>query len=129
MLLDTQVLIWYAANDPRLSATAAALMRTQGHQYSLASLWEAAIKSGLGKLRLSRAGKRVSAGNFFRYVGERLRLEPLPITAGVTEAVEFMPLHHNDLFDRILIAQAMERNVEIVSADAIFDRYGVKRVW
>lgn len=129
MLIDTQVLIWYMASDPRLSPKAAELLRTPGHYYSLASLWEAAIKSGSRKLNLIRNDERVSAQQFFDFVAERLKLTPLSISAGAIAAVEFLPPHHNDPFDRLLVAQALERDLELISADAIFDRYGARRIW
>ena len=57
------------------------------------------------------------------------RIELLPIGFADLARVEKMPFHHRDPFDRMRAAQAMERDVTIVSADSIFEKYGVKRVW
>ena len=128
MLLDAQVLIWYALEPSRLSARAVAAIRTPGNSYSSASVWETAIKSGLGKLALRRNGERVSAREFFTFVRDRLQLTPLPVTDSVAAAVENLPWHHHDPFDRLLVAQALEYKLPIVSNDPVFERYGVKRV-
>jgi PIN domain nuclease of toxin-antitoxin system len=129
VLIDTQVLVWYTNRNPRLSPRSINVIRTPGNHYSIASVWEAAIKSGLGKLDLTHGTMRVSALEFFTSIADRLQLTPLPITAAAAAAVEFLPPHHRDPFDRLLIAQALERNLELISSDAIFDRYGVRRVW
>lgn len=129
MLIDTQALIWFGHADARLSSRAAAAIAAPGNQYSHVTIWEAAIKSGLKKLDLMRGQKRISAKDYFEWVAADLELTAIPITANEAAAVEFLPPHHSDPFDRLLVAQALERNLELVSADAIFDRYGVRRVW
>jgi PIN domain nuclease of toxin-antitoxin system len=129
LLIDTQALLWYAIDDGHLSARARQVIATPGNHYSIVTIWEAAIKSGLGKLQLWHSGSRVSAGEFFAPLTNALQLAPLPITFADAAAVEDLPPHHNDPFDRLLISQALQRNLEFVSADAIFDQYGVKRIW
>jgi PIN domain nuclease of toxin-antitoxin system len=129
MLLDTHVLIWYAVGDPRLSQLARQVIHRSGNHYSLASIWEAAIKSSLGKLDLLRDGSRVKAGVFFGQVISRLQLKSLAITFEDAAEVETLPSYHSDTFDRLLVAQTMRRGLELVSADQIFDKYGVKRIW
>jgi PIN domain nuclease of toxin-antitoxin system len=129
VLLDTHILIWYAANDPRLSAAAIRAIRAGGNYYSAASVWEAAIKAGLGKLDLRHGRKRVSTSQFFSLVAGRLQLTSIPITDSAAAAIESLPMHHADPFDRLLIAQAVERELAIVSADPAFDRYGVRRIF
>jgi PIN domain nuclease of toxin-antitoxin system len=62
-------------------------------------------------------------------MAEALELTTLSISQSDAEAVEFLPPHHNDPFDRMLVAQALARDLAIVSADAVLDRYGVTRVW
>lgn len=59
----------------------------------------------------------------------RLSIEILPITFADTEAYLRLPLHHRDPFDRILIAQAMNRSLSIVTADSAFDAYTIDPVW
>jgi PIN domain nuclease of toxin-antitoxin system len=129
MLLDTHVLIWYAIGDPRLSQRARQVIHRAGNHYSLASIWEAAIKSGLGKLDLLRDGGRVKAGVFFGQVISALQLKSLAITFEDAAEVETLPSYHSDPFDRLLVAQTMRCGLELVSADQIFDKYGVKRIW
>jgi PIN domain nuclease of toxin-antitoxin system len=129
MLVDTQALIWFGMADPRLSFQAAEAIAEPGNHYSLVSIWESAIKSGLGKLDLMRGDRRISAKEFFQRLVEDVELTPIPITYSDVAGVELLPPHHNDPFDRLLVAQALERNLAVISADAIFERYGVRRVW
>jgi len=87
---------------------------------SAVSVWESAIKSALGKLRVPDD------------LPERLddfAFERLAITDVHAWAVRALPPVHSDPFDRLLAAQALCERATIVSADAIFDRYGVTRVW
>src|SRR5438309_602892 len=116
-------------DDGRLSARARQVIATPGNHYSIVTIWKAAIKSGLGKLQLWHGGSRVSAGEYLAPRTNALQLAPLPIIFADAAAVEDLPPHHNDPFDRLLISQALQRNLEFVSADAIFDQYGVKRIW
>jgi PIN domain nuclease of toxin-antitoxin system len=127
-LIDTQALIVYGFSQ--LSERADRVIREQGNFYSHVSVWEMAIKSGLGKLALYSAdGQRMSAKQFMlRLIGE-LRLSALPLEFDDMAAVEGLPPHHNDPFDRLLVVQAQRNNLPIVSADPVFERYGVKRVW
>ena len=127
-LIDTNVLIWYGWSP--LSVRADRAIREQGNFYSHASLWEMAIKSGLKKLVLNGADRqRMSAKQFMlRMIGE-LRLSALPLEFDDLAAVEFLPLHHKDPFDRLLVAQALRNHLPIVSADPVFEQYGVKRIW
>ena len=91
---------------------------------SIASCWEAAIKVGLGKLDLGESSRtflpREIAHNNF---------ELLNITLDHATAVEGLPLHHRDPFDRLLIAQSMVENLPVVGSDSAFDQYGVQRLW
>lgn len=91
---------------------------------SLASCWEMAIKVSLGTLRLPDPLERFVpeqlAANGFRI---------LTIDLGDVTRVATLPFHHRDPFDRLLAAQALDGGLAIVSADPIFRRYGVRRVW
>jgi PIN domain nuclease of toxin-antitoxin system len=83
-----------------------------------------AIKASLGKLRLP-----APAG---RFVADQLAtngFQSLAIDLRHVARVELLPWHHRDPFDRLLAAQALEEDLAIVSADAVFRRYGVKRTW
>jgi PIN domain nuclease of toxin-antitoxin system len=115
--------------DPRLSSPAAEVISEPGNHYSIVTVWEAAIKSSLGKLDLMRGAEKIAAGAFFQWIALELELTAVPVTIADVAAVEYLPWHHNDPFDRLLVSQAIARDLELVSSDAIFERYGVKRVW
>jgi PIN domain nuclease of toxin-antitoxin system len=91
---------------------------------SPATYWEIAIKISNGKYALSQPYEvfmeTVIDQNGFGY----LHIEPKH-----TAVLTTMPFHHKDPFDRLLAAQALVENISIVSTDAIFDQYGVKRIW
>jgi PIN domain nuclease of toxin-antitoxin system len=91
---------------------------------SAGTLWEIAIKTGLGKLTLS-----LPFAAWMRQAISELGLAILPITVKCADAQIALPAHHRDPFDRLLIAQAQTEDTTLVSADVIFDRYGVKRLW
>jgi PIN domain nuclease of toxin-antitoxin system len=125
LLLDTHALLWFAAGDPRLGRSARrALERKDAEVYlSAASVWEMAIKASLGRLTLpAPVGEYVRAK-----AASGLRL--LPIGTEHAAAVEALPLHHRDPFDRLLASQARAERLTLVTADPIFRRYGVKTVW
>ena len=91
---------------------------------SMASCWEMAIKSSLGKLRIARSIER--------FVSEQLAANGfvlLNIELRHAAKLEKLPFHHRDPFDRLLIAQAISEKLTIVSADSIFSRYNVKLLW
>jgi PIN domain nuclease of toxin-antitoxin system len=109
-LIDTHVLIWLDQKPERLSDHILGVLRDPQHNVycSVASLWEIAIKLNLGKLE---------APGPFPEMLERYEFEELPVTAQDAEATRALPLHHRDPFDRMLIAQAMARNLVLVSGD------------
>jgi PIN domain nuclease of toxin-antitoxin system len=88
------------------------------------SCWEIAIKAGLGKLTLGEPAADVMSREIARN-----NFDILPISLAHATAVETLPQHHKDPFDRILVAQAQIESVPVVSADTIFDAYGVTRIW
>ena len=109
-LIDTHVLIWLDQKPERLSEHILGVLRDPQHVVycSAASLWEIAIKQSVGKL--------VAPGSLPEML-ERYGLEELPVTARDAEGTRALPLHHRDPFDRMLIAQAMARNLVLVSGD------------
>lgn len=125
LLVDTQAFIWFTAGDTRLSRPARRAMEAPGAELylSAASVWEMAIKARLGHLTLPK-----TVGE---YVDEKVRagLRILPVAAAHAAAVEGLPFHHRDPFDRIIAAQARAERWPVVSADELFEKYGVKRVW
>jgi PIN domain nuclease of toxin-antitoxin system len=86
--------------------------------------WEIAIKAGLGKLKLGEP-----TGTYIPNALARTGFELLPISLAHATAVETLPSHHKDPFDRLLIAQAMIDAMPIVSVDPAVDSYGVTRLW
>lgn len=126
VLLDTHVFLWWVEGDRALPAKARAALADQESEclISLVSVWELAIKAGLGKLRLALP--------VMRYVVEHAAANGfgmLDIRMGHVGRVEMLPQHHGDPFDRLLIAQAIEEKLPIVTADPVFRKYGVKRIW
>ena len=117
LLLDTQALIWWDANDPRLGGRARAAIQDAEDVYvSAASAWEIAIKTALGKLRTKRGpAKAVADGGFLE----------LPVTFEHAEAVRALPLHHADPFDRLIIATATVEECSILTSDERFRMYAV----
>ncbi|MAP10244.1 MAG: PIN domain nuclease [Rhodopirellula sp.] len=126
LLLDTHAFLWFIADDARLSFDARTAIESPKNQkwVSVASCWEISIKTGLGKLTLSDPveeflPREISANHF----------SLLPIQLAHATFVSGMPNHHRDPFDRLLISQVMLESFEMVSCDAAFDAYGIKRIW
>ncbi len=125
-LLDTHALLWWVADSARLSETARGLIADDSNEIlvSAASAWEIATKYRLGKLP---GGETVAAD----VVGS-IRAQgftELQISVADAERAGRLPGPHRDPFDRMLIAQALARDLPVVSVDAMFDRYAVNRVW
>jgi PIN domain nuclease of toxin-antitoxin system len=126
LLLDTHAMLWFFWNDPQLSVHAKALIEDADNRklVSIASCWEVAIKVGLGKLDLGEPSR-----SFLPREIARNNFQLLPISLGHVTMVEGLVAHHRDPFDRLLVAQAMTESLPLVSADGIFDQYGVNRLW
>ncbi len=125
-LLDTHTMLWFFQDDPRLVGSARRLIEDpRVHKWvSMASCWEVAIKVGLGKLNLGEPTR-----DYLTRAIARSHFEILPITLDHVTAVEDLPAHHRDPFDRLLIAQAIVEGLPIVGADLAFDAYPVRRIW
>ncbi len=126
LLLDTNVFLWWADDSVRLSTKArrAISRRDETCFLSLASCWEMATKIGLGRLKLMQ--------RLDRFIAEQMAqngVHPLAVTLPHLARAAELPFHHRDPFDRLLAAQAIEEGLSIVSADAVFKKYGVARVW
>ncbi len=119
LLLDTQVLIWWLADDERLGpATRQRLDASRDPlSVSVASLWEAAIKHATGKLR---------GYDELRAAFGALPVTTLPVRAAHVDALVDLPMHHHDPFDRILIATAHAEGLALMSSDAAFAAYEVE---
>lgn len=122
LLLDTNVVVWLlTGNRGAVSQDAvAALEADDPAMVSAVSVWEIAIKRSLGKLRLAHG---------WHAALQRLDFVPLPITSLHAEAVEDLPWHHRDPFDRLLVVQAQIEQCRLVTADARLSAYAVETVW
>ena len=124
VLLDTHAFLWWCEDSPELSKKARKAMAADDCFVSLASFWEIAIKISLDKLRLP--------GIIDRYLADQMSLngfEQLEITFRQIMRCSSLERHHGDPFDRLLVAQAQEESLPIVSRDPAFDAYGIKRIW
>jgi PIN domain nuclease of toxin-antitoxin system len=125
VLLDTHAFLWGVADDPRLSARGRQAIADATERFlSIASCWEIAIKVSRQRLTLPKPIER--------FVPEQLGLngfQLLLIDLDDLARVAALPFHHRDPFDRMLAAQALSDELSIVSADPVFRKYGVKRVW
>ena len=125
-LLDSHTLIWAGDDPARVPAPAMRVMQDPSNELliSAATLWEIAIKVALGKLPLSLPYRQW----LDRAIADQ-RLTILPITLDHAEYQLKLPFHHRDPFDRMIAAQALVEGIPLVSADRIFDAYGVTRLW
>ena len=124
VLLDTHAFLWWCEDSPELSKKARAVMTEEDCFVSYASFWEIAIKVSLGKLRLP--------GIIDRYLANQMSLngfEQMEISFRQIMRCASLERHHGDPFDRLLVAQAQEAEVPVVSRDSVFDAYGIKRIW
>jgi PIN domain nuclease of toxin-antitoxin system len=126
LLVDSHALLWAADQPAQLSLTAAAALRDPANDLlvSAATVWELAIKVGLGKLTLTKPYRE-----WMTQVLVDLDAALLPITVEYADVQSRLPTHHRDPFDRLLIAQASVGRFPIVSHDAELDAYGVTRIW
>ena len=126
VLLDTHAFLWWVADSTRLSATAYRVIDDEANDIvvSAASAWEIATRYRLGKLPEAEA----IATNVAECIADE-GFEALSISVADAERSGRLPGLHGDPFDRLLIAQALRRDLSIVSVDAEFDRYGVNRLW
>ena len=123
LLLDTQAWIWMLASPNRLSTSSRALLTTPDSEIilSAASVWEMAIKHSIGKLTLPEAPE-----TYIQRLIEESGTTALPIYHRHAALVATLPRHHNDPFDRLLIAQAMVESIPIMTADRAFSAYDVE---
>lgn len=126
ILLDTHALLWWLLEDNNLSVAAYNLIADgDGTVFiSAASAWEIATKNRLG--RLPEADALLQDVSW--YIADQGFVE-LPITVRDAEQAGRLPAHHRDPFDRMLIAQALNRDIALLSNERQFDEYGVNRIW
>jgi PIN domain nuclease of toxin-antitoxin system len=116
VLLDTHIFLWWLLDDPKLSEQARSLITSASDAYvSSASIWEATIKVGLGKLDVDL--------NALVSEIENSGFRELPVTARHAVGVRTLPDLHHDPFDRILIAQAVSEPLRFLTADSALAGY------
>jgi PIN domain nuclease of toxin-antitoxin system len=125
VLVDTQAFFWWYSEPAKLSRRAASTINDGSNTVfiSAATAWELSIKSALGKLDALPLVMELA-----RYLSEEGFIE-LPISISHATRAGLLPSHHKDPFDRLLVAQAQELSIPIVSSDRGLDQYGVLRLW
>ncbi len=126
LLIDTRAFLWWVGDSRELSRRARAAIGNGRNEclVSIASGWEIAIKVSLGELRIE--------GSLDRFLPEQIAangFRPLPIDLKHAARVAALPFHHREPFDRLLAAQALEEDLALVTADPVFAKYGIRRVW
>jgi PIN domain nuclease of toxin-antitoxin system len=122
LLLDANTLLWWRDASQRLSSRAHDEISDGQNDIvvSVATLWEIAIKRGLGKLKFDDDFAQVIHDEDFGL---------LAISLAHLQAFEHLPVHHRDPFDRLLIAQALAEGIPIATGDRVFAAYGVQVIW
>ena len=126
LLLDTHAFLWIVSDDARLSQAARNAFSSPQNEVllSVASIWEIVVKATRGKLPFPQP-----AAPYLREQTRQTRIEVLPILVSHVFRLESLPMRHRDPFDRILVAQALEERIPLVTRDRILDAYGVKTLW
>lgn len=119
LLLDTNALVRWHLRKLRPAAVRT-MQRAELVVVSAISAWEIAIKQAVGKLELKDTVEEIAARN---------RFLPLPVTIRHGDLLRDLPRHHSDPFDRLLIAQALDEGLTILTSDRAFEPYRVPVVW
>ncbi|MBQ6341939.1 MAG: type II toxin-antitoxin system VapC family toxin [Anaerolineaceae bacterium] len=122
-LLDTHTLLWGLYDSSKLSSTVIQILSSESCYISIASLWEMAIKSSLGKINLAQPILAIYSKC------KEYEIELLPIKPEHCQIVTTLPFIHKDQFDRIIIAQAKTENLTILTKDSYIPMYKVKTIW
>ncbi len=125
LLLDTHIFIWWADEPEKLSPAVTSALENETNELilSLVSIWEIQIKVQLGKLKLKQPLKELIVSQ-----QEANDLQLLPIELAHVLALDTLPFHHRDPFDRLLVAQSMIQNMALVTADDMLTAYPIKLV-
>ena len=126
LLLDTSVFLWYVSADRRLPVSTSNLIRAAEHDVwlSVVSVWEAVVKAQIGRLPLP--------GPAWAYVSaqrERHAIASLALEERALAHLAKLPPIHRDPFDRMLVCQALEHDLVVVTNDTAIERYPVKTLW
>ncbi len=125
-LLDTHTFLWFVNESEEIPEYLFNLLESDVDLLlSIASLWEIAIKVSINKLTLPK--------NYQEFMNEQIEINDiqiLPISLSHLSLITTLPLHHKDPFDRLIIAQAIEKNITIISKDSAFNSYTeIKTIW
>ena len=122
LLLDSNTFLWWRAGSEKLTERAERMIGDTDNDtaVSVVTLWEIAIKRGIGKLRFLEDFEAVMTEEAF---------DLLPISYAHLRTLETLPMHHRDPFDRLLIAQALAEGIPIATGDRVFAAYGVQVIW
>jgi PIN domain nuclease of toxin-antitoxin system len=126
VLVDGHAFVWALLQDKRVSKRARTILFSGEHElfFSMATLWELSIKIRLGKLRTLTS----SIAFLHDQLGD-YQITLLPITYQDILAVEHLDAHHRDPFDRLMIAQAINHGLTLLTGDAEIPKYPVKIIW
>jgi PIN domain nuclease of toxin-antitoxin system len=126
IIIDTHVFIWLDTQPEKISTTAMEICQNSHNQLymSIASVWEMQIKMQLGKLKLD-----MQLNEMIEVQQQENDLNILNIYLKHIYQLQALPSHHNDPFDRIIIAQSLLENMPIISADNKFKSYAVQVLW
>lgn len=125
-LIDTSTFLWTISDNKKLSSNARRFIANLENEIfiSVASLWEIAIKTSIGKLELLLP--------FNRLIPEQLEqnsITVLPIEVQHLSKIIDLPFHHRDPFDRLIIAQGLSEQLPVITPDAAFGRYSIQLIW
>jgi PIN domain nuclease of toxin-antitoxin system len=121
LLLDSHTFLWFLTKDAKLSGRAdQAIVDATDVFLSHAAVWEMTIKRSIGRLKLADAPEDMADAS---------GMSLLPITLRYIQRVGGLPHHHGDPFDRMLVAQAIEEGLVLVTGDATVQRYPVAWLW
>ena len=126
VLLDTHAFLWLVTDHPKLSDRAKATFLDGRNDLFCSAVtgFEICVKFSLGKLQLAEPPRE--------FIENRMRnnaFSPLPIKLSHTFRLAHLPYHHRDPFDRLLVAQALEEDLPLLSVDEVLSDYGVERIW
>jgi len=126
LLLDTAPFLWFIAGDPRLPDAARDLIRDPDHDVwlSVVSLWEIVIKQETGRLPLPQPAR-----SYVPVMRERHGVAALPLEEGAVTHLSKLPSLHRDPFDRMLVCQAIEHDLVLLTSDEQVRQYPVKTTW
>lgn len=128
VLMDTHILLWAFSDSDRLTDSVRNAIDKNDVCISIASLWEIAIKASL-----NRTDKRLELEDSIQTIADTCKaqgIDIIPITPDDCQRIRALPHHHEDPFDRIIIAQAIERDIPLITKDENIWKYEeVKKIW